>query len=117
MYSWPVMTFVTVIFTAVHMSIWQLLPKKMRHIVFAMPVLAFVLDFMGSGLIMVFTGDSGFIGMCNMAASVFFGIYVVISVNYYGIKGIKLNWYKLWILPVWPKLDVEYCKNGVSRVE
>ena len=112
MFSVPVMLFVTVIFTAIHIAIWHMFPRKFKHMCFANPVLAFIMDFAGSGLITEFTGVASFVGICNMSASVIFGIYAVICVQHYGIKGLKLNWYKLWIVPVWPKVDVVYSKGG-----
>ena len=112
-----VILFVTAIFTAIHIAFWHIFPKKFRHMLIANPVLAFIVDFAGSGLITTFTGVASYVGIANMAASVCFGLYAVGVTQYYGIKGIELPWYKLWIIPVWPKMMVRYVKNGVSRVE
>jgi hypothetical protein len=80
---------------------------------FANPILAFIIDFAGSGLITVFTGVASFVGMCNLGASVVFGIYALVYIHWHGIKGVALEWFKLFnIVPVWPKLVVVYSKGG-----
>ena len=113
MFSGGLMLFVTAIFVAIHIGIWHMLPRKLRHMMFANPIFAFIVDFAGSGLITVFTGVASFVGICNMAASVCFGIYALICVWYFGIKGIKLAWYKLFgLVPIWPCLQVVYSKDG-----
>ena len=118
MFSVPVMIFVTVIFTSIHIGVWHMLPKKFKHMCFANPVLAFIMDFAGSGLITVFTGTASFVGICNMAASVAFGLYAVLYVMHTGIKGIKTDWYRLFgVVPVWPKLMVVYSKGGRTWAE
>ena len=109
--------FGTAIFTCIHIAFWHIFPKKFRHMLICNPVLAFIVDFMGSGLITAFTGVASTVGMCNMAASVCFGLYAVGVTQYHGIKGIELHWCKLLGIPVWPKMMVRYVKNGVSRVE
>jgi hypothetical protein len=120
MFSGPILLVVTVIFSAIHIAIWHMLPRKMKHIIFAQPVLAFIMDFLGSGLITNFTGVASFVGICNMGASVVFGLYAVGYIVYHGIKGIKIDWYRAfgirW-LPWFPKLMVMYSKDGRSWVE
>ncbi len=80
---------------------------------FANPILAFILDFAGSGLITVFTGVASFVGICNLGASVVFGIYALWYINHHGIKGVALHWYKLFnFIPIFPRLMVVHEKNG-----
>lgn len=112
-----VILFVTAIFTAIHIAFWHMFPKKLRHMLIANPVLAFIVDFAGSGLITTFTGVASYVGIANMAASVCFGLYAVICIQVYGIKGIETHAYKVWKIPVWPKMVVRYVKNGRSWVE
>lgn len=109
------MIIVTAIMSAIHISLWQIFPQKMRHIMLANPILAFVMDFAGSGLITVFTGVASFVGICNLGASVVFGLYALWYINNEGIKGVALDWYRLWgWIPIFPRLMVVYEKNGRS---
>ena len=113
MFSGPIMLIVTAIFLCIHIAVWHMFPRKFRHMVFANPILAFIMDFAGSGLITVFTGVASFVGICNMGASVLFGVYALIVINHEGIKGIHTAWYKLFgVIPIWPKMLVVYKKNG-----
>jgi hypothetical protein len=117
MFSLPVMLVVTAIFTAIHVAVWHILPRKMRHIAFANPLLAFIMDFFGSGIITVFTGVASFVGICNLAASVIFGLYAIVFITVVGIKGIQISWHKVWIIPIFPKLMVVYSRGGKTWVE
>ena len=115
-----VMCIVTVIFSFVHIMLWQIFPKKIKHMIFAVPVLAFIIDFLGSGLITEFTGIASFVGICNMGASVIFGFYAVGYGMYFGIKGVRCGWYHLfgikW-LPWFPRPLVVYEKDGRTWTE
>lgn len=111
------MVFLTVIFTCIHLAFWHIFPKKFRHMLIVNPVLAFIVDFAGSGLITAFTGVASTVGAANMAASVCFGLYAVCVINIQGIKGIEVHAYKLLGIPVWPKMMVRYVKNGKSWLE
>ena len=117
MFSGPVMFFVTAIFSAIHIAIWHMLPRKLKHILFANPVLAFIMDVLGSGLITMFTGIASFVGICNLGASVVFGLYAVAYIAYHGIKGIKIDWYRVWVIPFFPRLMVIYEKDGRTWAE
>ena len=103
------MIIVTAIMTAIHISLWSIFPLKLRHIMFANPILAFVVDFAGSGLITVFTGVASFVGICNLAASVVFGLYALWQIHNEGIKGVALDWYRLFgCIPIFPRIMVVY---------
>jgi len=118
MFDLPVMLVVTAIFTAIHIGVWHMLPRKLKHILFANPVLAFIMDFLGSGLITVFTGIASFVGICNLGASVIFGLYAVVYIQIYGIRGIRIAWFKLFgFIPIWPCLQVMYSKDGRTWAE
>jgi len=113
MFSGPIMLVVTAIFLLIHLGVWHMFPRKFRHMIFANPILAFIIDFLGSGLIATFTGIASFVGICNMGASVLFGIYALICVQYYGIRGLRLASYKLFgRIPIWPHVQVVYRKDG-----
>lgn len=106
------MIIVTAIMSVIHVSLWHIFPLKLRHIMFANPILAFVVDFAGSGLITVFTGVASFVGICNLAASVVFGGYALWQIHNEGIQGVVLDWYRLFgRIPICPRLMVQYKKG------
>ena len=118
MFSGPIMLVVTAIFSAIHVAIWHMRPRKLKHILFANPILAFVMDFAGSGLITVFTGIASFVGICNLGASVVFALYAVGYIKWHGIKGIRIDWYRLFgFIPIFPRLMVVYFKEGRTWAE
>jgi len=99
--------------SVVQISIWQMFPPKLRAIMFANPIFAFVINLAGSGLIAAFTGVASIVGICNMGASIIFGGYAWWYGKRYGIKGLGLDWHKLWgFIPLFPKLVVRYELNG-----
>jgi len=118
MFEMPVMLFVMVVMSIVQISIWQMFPKKLRDLLFANPIFAFIINLAGSGLIAAFTGVASFVGLCNMGASVLFGIYAWWYGKHHGIKGIGVDWFKLWkFIPIFPKLVVIYQRNGQTWKE
>jgi len=118
MFELPILLFVTVIMSIVQISVWQMFPPRLRDIMFANPIFAFIINLAGSGLIASFTGVASFVGMCNLGASVVFGLYAWWYGNHYGIKGLGLGWYKLMnFIPVWPKILVSYEKDGRKWME
>jgi len=117
MFNFPVILFVTAIFSVVHIGFWHMFPRKFKHMLFANPILAFMVDFAGSGLITMFTGVASFVGICNLGASVVFGLYAVGYIVYHGIRGIRVDWYRIWIIPIFPRLMVVYCKDGKTWAE
>lgn len=113
MFELPILLFITLIMSVVQISVWQMFPKKLRDIMFANPIFAFIINLAGSGLISAFTGVASLVGICNMGASVVFGVYAWWYGNHYGIKGLEIGWIKLWkFIPICPKLLVVYSKNG-----
>jgi hypothetical protein len=113
MFELPVLLFVTVIMSIVQISIWQMFPPKLRDLMFCNPIFAFLINLAGSGLIAAFTGIASFVGICNLGASVIFGIYAWWYKGNRGIIGIGIDWFKLWkVIPVFPKLVVLYDLNG-----
>ena len=113
MFALPVMLFVTIVMTIIQISVWQMFPVKLRNVMFANPIFAFLMNLLGSGLIAGFTGIASFVGICNLGASVLFGLYAWWYSYSRGIKGLGLDWYKLWkFIPVCPRLMVRYEKDG-----
>lgn len=101
------------IMTVIQISVWQMFPKKLRDIVFANPVFAFIINLAGSSLITAFTGIGSIVGVCNMGASVLFGVYALWYGKKNGIKGLGIGWFKmLKVIPIFPKLVVSYELNG-----
>ena len=94
-------------------SVWQMFPEKLRDIMFANPIFAFLINLLGSGMITAFTGIASFVGMCNLGASVLFGIYAWSYGKRKGIVGLGLDWYKLMkFIPIFPRIMVCYEKDG-----
>ena len=80
---------------------------------FANPIFAFIVNLAGSGLIAGFTGIASIVGICNLGASVVFGLYAWWYSKHHGIKGLGLDWFKLFkFIPVWPRIMVVYERNG-----
>jgi hypothetical protein len=118
MFEVPVLLFITFIMSIVQISIWQMFPKKLRAIMFANPIFAFIINLLGSGLIAMFTGVASIVGICNLGASIVFGLYAWWYQVHHGIKGLGLAWYKLWkLIPIFPRLVVVYSKNGKTWTE
>lgn len=117
MFTFPVMLFIMFVMTAVQISVWQLFPEKLRDICFANPIFAFLLNLAGSGLIVAFTGVASFVGICNLGASVLFGVYAWYYAKKKNIKGLAIVWRKLFgIIPVIPGIVVVYDRNGEQFV-
>lgn len=113
MFTLPIMLFITGIMSIVQISVWWMFPKKLRDILMANPILAFLANLTGSGLIAAFTGIASLVGICNMGASCVFGLYAWFYGKQHGLKGLTIGWCKLWkVIPIFPKLDVVYEKDG-----
>jgi len=113
MFNMAVMLFITFIMSVVQISIWQMFPVKLRDIMFANPIFAFVINLVGSGLIAAFTGVASIVGICNLGASIIFGLYAAYEKRRKGIIGLGIDWIKLWrFIPICPKLVVVYNKDG-----
>ena len=109
MFDLPVMIIITLVMAIIHVALWHMLPKKLKHILLSNPVLAFLVDLAGSSLITIFTGVASFVGVCNLMASVLFGIFAVIYAKKLGIKGLGIGSYKLFnCIPILPRLVVCY---------
>jgi len=105
---------VILIMAAIQISVWQLFPKKIKHMIFANPIVAFLVNLAGSGLIAAFTGAASFVGIANLGASVLFGVYAFTYSKRLGIKGVGFSSYKLWTIPICPKPVVCYELGGKS---
>ena len=115
MFNIPILLFITVVFAVVQISIWNVFPPKLRDIMMVNPVLAFVINLAGSGLISSFTGVASIVGVCNLAASILFGGYAAWYSKKKGIKRVSVRSYKLFKhIPIFPKFMVCYELDGKS---
>ena len=111
MFSLPILLIMIGIFTAIQIGVWSMLPVGLKDIIFSNPILAFIVNLAGSNLILMFTGIASFVGICNLGASVIFGIYATIYKKQKGISGLTLEWKKiLGFIPLIPALKVQYNK-------
>lgn len=107
--------FVTAMMSVIHIALWHIFPVKIRDIMLANPILAFMVDLAGTGLIESFAGVTQLVGISNLSASVVFGVWAYFYGKNKGIKGLGIDWYRLIdFIPVFPKLVVQYEKNGKS---
>jgi len=118
MFEFPILLFITFIMSVIQISVWQMFPKKLRDIIFSNPIFAFIMNLSGSGLIAVFTGVASIVGICNLGASIVFGVYAFWYQKTNGIKGLAIGWYKLWnFIPIYPKVMVSFEKDGKKWIE
>jgi len=111
MFSLPIMITVTIVMGVVQISIWNVFPKIFRDICMSKPALAFIANLAGSSLILTFTGTASVVGICNLAASILFGLYSFIYVKNNKIEGTKIVWKKMWkCIPIYPTVNVIYSK-------
>jgi hypothetical protein len=107
------MIFIIVVMSLIQISVWQMFPKKLRDILFSNPVFSFTVNLVGSSLIAAFTGIASIVGICNMGASVIFGLYGVWYQKTHNIKGLGLDSYRLWnFIPICPRIMVVYQKGN-----
>jgi len=66
----------SVVFGIIQISMWSFIPKGLRYWIFRIPLLAILLNFIGSWIIMLFCGHSAIIGAANMGGSVLFALYI-----------------------------------------
>lgn len=99
----------------IQVEFWLVFPKKMRDVLVANPVLAFIVEFISSLSISYFTGIGSFVGLANVCSGIFFMLWVMYYRHKEGISGIGIKSYRLFKrIPVFPKLIVCYEKNGKS---
>ena len=109
MFTLPIMLVVTGVFVVIQVSLWKMLPEKLRNLLMANPIFAFLINLVGSNFILAFTGIASLVGICNLFASVAFGVYAKWYSKNKGITGIKIGWNKLFnAIPIFPRLDVVY---------
>ena len=104
---------ITAFMAFIQIEFWLMFPRKLRHILVANPILAFVIEFISSLSITIFTGIASFVGMCNISAGIVFVLWAVIYKKKEGIKGLGIDWFKAFgFIPLFPKIVVEYNKDG-----
>ena len=104
---------VTAFMAFIQIEFWLMFPKKLRDILVANPILAFIVEFISSLSLTVFTGVASFVGMCNISAGIIFVAWVLIYKHQQGIKGLGMGWHKAFnFIPIFPKVLVCYEKDG-----
>ena len=110
----PIMlTIITGFMAFIQIEFWLMFPKKLRDILVANPIFAFIIEFISSLTITVFTGVASFVGLCNILAGILFFCWVMIYKKKEGIQGLSIGWHRAFgFLPIFPKVLVEYSKGG-----
>ena len=99
----------------IQIKVWHILPKILMEMFFAIPIFTFILNLAGSMMIVKFAGASGFIGMCNLTASVCFGGYVYLYCRRQRISGVQLKVVKILNrIPIIPYISI---KKGETYAE
>lgn len=70
----------------IQISLFKALPVGLRKWLAYFPVLAILVNFLGSFTILFFTGVASFVGISNLMASVIFGGYIVAYKRARGIR-------------------------------
>ena len=103
----------TAFFAFIQIEFWLMFPKKLRDILIANPILAFILTFIAGLSISMFTGIASFVGMCNVCADVVFALWAFLYKKHNGITGLGMDWHRAFgKIPLFPKVMVCYCKDG-----
>jgi len=101
-------------------GIWRVFPKNIRDILMANTALATGVNFVGSGVILFFTGTASMVGICNIGASLLFAGYAYYYRKKNGLIGIELRYRKLLkVIPLLPYLEVKQTKenrNGEAKL-
>lgn len=104
---------ITIFMAFIQVEFWSIFPAKMRNILVANPGLAFIVEFISSLTISMFTGIGSFVGLCNVCSGIFFMIWVMWYRHHHGIKGLRIGSYRLANkIPLCPRLMVCYEKEG-----
>lgn len=67
----------SIVFGIIQICMWGFLPKWLMNWIFRIPLLAIILNFLGSFIIMKFAGSSALIGGANMTGSLIFALYIL----------------------------------------
>ena len=84
------------VFLCIQISVFRVLPEWLKNIMTCIPILGFLINLGGSALITMFTGVASLVGLSNLLASVFFGVYIY---AYKIVRDPHVTGYK-WIFPV-----------------
>jgi hypothetical protein len=107
----PTFIIISGVMSAVQIAVWQTLPKRLRDVVISNRPGAFIINLAGSNLIVSFTGVGSAVGVCNLAASVVFGVYATAYCKNQGIIGTQCRWVKMFnIIPLYPSITVKYAE-------
>lgn len=92
MFSIPLILLLTLIMATVQIAIFKSFPHFLRTFLASALLLGVFVNFMLSGIIMVFTAAGFLAGISNLAGSVFFGIYLEAYRRRHGITHIQCEW-------------------------
>lgn len=92
MFSIPLILFLTVIMAIVQISMFKSLPNVLKKLFASLMLLAVIVNFIFSSVILSFTSAGLFAGLSNLAGSVIFGIYLVAYKNKHQIGKLTLEW-------------------------
>jgi len=79
---------ITLVFAIVQISIFRALPAGIKRGLAYFPLMTVVVNFLGSFLILMFTGTASVVGVANLFSSVIFGAYVYTYRNVRGIHSV-----------------------------
>ena len=67
----------SVMMAIIQIAIFRTLPRSIRYVLAALPILGIIANFALSSMILVFTATGMFAGVSNLVGSVVFGVYLV----------------------------------------
>jgi len=89
----------TILLALVQITIFRsAFPKGLRNFFAYYPFLGVLVNFLLSGVILVFTGVGNVIGFLNLCGSVVFGIYLVAYRNFRQLEKPEVKW-RLGVVP------------------
>lgn len=94
MLSLPMMGILTTVFATVQISIFRALPRVIRKYLAYIPMLAVIINFSMSFLILTFTGTTNFMGAINFMSSMLFALYIYAYKKHRAIQKIERGRFK-----------------------
>ena len=99
----PFAVLVSVMMGLVQIAIFKSIPFGLRNLLSTVPIIAILLNFLISGVVLVFTGVGMYAGVGNLAGSVIFAVYLSAYVSYRKISAVKFRRF-LWLF-LYPYVD------------
>lgn len=89
MVSLVTLIILTAMMSAVQIGIWSVFPKYIKDLIMSNTILAFVINLVGSCMILSFTGSAMLVGSANLGASIVFAFYCALYKKQRGITGME----------------------------